>query len=214
MKKHIHRHITPWVAMVIIAGIGATFTFLIWANAHQSWGYEFVYPQLNAKVSRLLTNIETLGWKTYSDESYGFKVSHPAKYSDTVSNIVKSSILNAPGTSVGPLIFIKADTQNLKTAANNRFDRYWNYMSQAESPTNYCRKQVIEGIYGSEFRVVFCLINNKEERFAHIKGQKYDVFVDGYTSGYDKTLIDTYGTASKAMSQSEFTQILSTFSFI
>jgi hypothetical protein len=216
MKKGFNPHIkvTSWVAIVIILSIGSTFTYLIWANANESWLYETAYPSINKKISRAIINIETAGWKTYNDQGYGFSVSHPSKYSKTVSEIAPSSAINTPGTTVGPIVFVNANTPALKAAADAKFNKYWNYMEKSESPNAYCRKQVMESEQGYDIKIVFCLIANKEERYALIETNDRAIFVDGYTGGSSKIIKDTYGTPTKAISQGEFTQILSTFKFI
>ncbi len=218
-KKYInpHHHVTPWVAMIIIAAISATMGYFIWANANESWGYDYVYPEFNKKISRILTQTQTIGWKTYRDEGYGFQVSHPSKFSDTVSSVVANSILGAgqktvPGTSVGPLIFIKADSAELRKLATTKFNVYWNYASRLESPKDYCSKGVIENT-NLDIRVASCDKDGKKSNYAIIKGTNFDIFVDGATSGYNKNLLDAYGPAGN-MSQTEFTQIISTLKLI
>lgn len=216
MKKGLNPHIkiTSWVAIVIILSIGSTFTYLIWANANESWVYETVYPKINKKISRAIINIETAGWKTYTDQGYGFSVSHPSKYSQTVSEIAPTSAIGVAGTTVGPIIFVRADTTALKNLADAKFNKYWNYLEKSESPNAYCRKQVMESSQGFDIKMAFCLIGGKEERYALIEGGEVTIFVDGYSGGSSQKIKDAYGTPSKAMSQNEFTQILSTFEFI
>lgn len=214
MKKRLQHEITSWVAIVIIAAFGTFFVYFIWASANESWGYDYVYPSFNKRVNKLITQVETIGWKTYKDDGYGFEVRHPARFSPTVSNIVSSSILGSiGGTSVGPLVFIKADTANLKQIANSKFNYYWNYAGQSESPSNYCTKGAVSHT-GIEVRIASCSVGAKNTNYAHIKGKTFDVFVDGSTSGYDKKLIDTYGQAGSAVSKDEFIQIMSTFEFV
>ncbi len=215
-KKYFnpHHHITPWVAMVIIAAIGSTFVYFIWASANESWGYDYVYPEFNKKVTRFLTKTQTIGWKTYSDEGYGFQLSHPAKYSDTVSTIVTSSILGAiPGTTVGPLVFTKVSSVEMRNLANSKFNVYWNYKGRQESPKDYCDKGVIDS-KNLDIRIASCLKNGVKSNYALIKGKSFDIFVDGSTSGYNKALLDAYGKAGTAVSQTEFVQIISTLKLI
>jgi hypothetical protein len=213
-----HHKITSWVAIVIVISVGTFFTYFIWAGANESWGYDYIYPQFNEKISRLITSVETLGWKTHRDEGYGFQLRHPDKYSKTISTIATNSVLGTPGNpvagaSVGPLIFIKADTAKLRKAADAKFNFYWNFKGQYESPDEYCNKGVVQNT-NLDIRVASCLIVGKKTNYALIKGKTFDIFVDGSTSGFDKTLLDTYGPAGKAISQAELTQILSTFEFI
>jgi hypothetical protein len=187
--------------------------YFIWANANESWGYEYVYPQFNRTITKLITKSQTVGWKTYRDDGYGFTISHPAKYSGTVSTVVASSALgNYPGTSVGPLIFVKADTSQMKALAQSKFNVYWNYKSKIESPTDYCSKGIIENT-NLDIRVASCVKGNVKSNFAIINGKNIEMFVDGSTSGGNKALLDAYGNAGSAVSQTEFVQILSTFKF-
>jgi hypothetical protein len=215
MGKYINPHhkITSWVAFVIIAAIGSTCVYFIWVSANDSWGFDYVYPSFNAKVTKFLTNFETVGWLTHQDLGYGFEVRVPSKYSKTIDIVSQNSLLGVSGASIGPLVFVKAESPTMRKLASDTFNHYWNYLEKAESPTNYCRKQILEGA-DFNIKVVFCLINKKEENYAYIKGKNVDFFIDGFTSGYDKRLKDAYGMAGVTVSQTEFTQILSTFKFV
>lgn len=210
--RFLNKEITSWVAIVIIAAFGAFFVYFIWASANESWGYDYVYPSFNKRVTKLITRVETVGWKTYRDDGYGFQLRHPQKYSETVSTIVSNSILGLPGTTVGPLVFIKADTANLKQIASEKFNYYWNYKERNESPTNYCSKSIVDN-KDLSIKVVSCVVGSKKTNYALIKGTSFDIFVDGSTSGYDSKLIKKYGSAGETVSKEELVQILSTFEF-
>lgn len=216
-KFNPHHPVTSWVAIVIIAAIGSTWVYFIWASANDSWGEE-IYPQYRKTVAKVVAKIETAGWKTYRDEGYGFQVRHPVRYASTVSTIVGNSVLGTdgspvPGTTVGPLVFIKADTSEMRKIANDKFNVYWNYASHQESPSNYCTQQTIQNI-SLNIRVAACTVGTKKTNYALVKGKNFDVFVDGGTSGFDKRLTDAYGSAGATVSESELIQILSTFEFV
>jgi hypothetical protein len=217
-KINPQHKITSWVAVVIIASIGSFFVYMIWANANESWAYEYVYPQFNKRITKIITKVSTIGWKTHRDEGYGFELKHPAKYSGTIDIIAQNSILGTsaspvPGASIGPLIFIKADTSSLKNKADTKFNTFWNKKGKNESPTDYCDKGVVQNT-SLDIRVASCLSNGKKANYALIQGNTFDMFVDGSTSGFDEKLISTYGLAGNAVSKEEFVQILSTFKFI
>lgn len=217
-KINPNRKVTSWVAIVITAVIGSFFVYMIWVKANESWGHDYVYPQINRKITKLITKVETVGWKTHRDEGYGFELRHPSKYSKTISVIAQNSSLGTQanpihGASIGPLVFVKADTASLKQKAEAKFNSFWNHKGKNESPSDYCDKGIIENTK-LDIRTASCLSGDKKSNYALIKGSAFDVFVDGATSGFDKTLLDTYGGAGAQVSKEEFTQILSTFKFI
>jgi hypothetical protein len=198
-------HVTPWVALIIFTAVSATFGFFIWMNAHESWLYEDTYtkyPTVRKHVSSLVTTIETVGWKTYRDEGYGFQVRHPSKYQEGVGKIV-SSVFGVSATSVGPLTFVKAESLALRTTVNAAFESYWNNKN--------CVKKAVNT--GLDIKLAFCTISGKPANYALVKGDDFDIFVDGYTFGYDKELASLYGGAKNTMSQSEMLTILSSFKF-
>src|SRR3990167_9223846 len=70
-----HRHVTAWVALVIVAAIAATAGYLVWAKAHEAWPYDEV--DLSSPSTSLGTASDLAGWKTYRNEEYGFEVRYP-----------------------------------------------------------------------------------------------------------------------------------------
>ncbi len=217
-KFNPHHKITSWVAIVIIASIGSFFVYMIWANANESWGYDYVYPEFHKKITKLITKVETIGWKTHRDEGYGFELRHPAKYVKTINIIASNSVLGSssnpvPGASIGPLVFVKAETSAMRKLADSKFNLYWNYKGQNESPKDYCNKGVVENT-SLDIRVASCLIAGKKANYALIKGKSFDIFVDGSSSGFDQTLLTEYGSAGVEVTQAELVQILSTFKFV
>jgi hypothetical protein len=206
--------ITSWVAIVIIAAFGAFFVYFIWANANESWGYDYVYPQLQQNATKLLTSVSTVGWKTHLDEGYGFELRHPAKYSKTISEVAANSVLGTyPGATIGPLVFVKVEDTSLRQLANSKFNVYWNYKGRNESPKDYCNKGVVDNAK-LDIRVASCVKGTTKTNYALIRGGGYDIFVDGASSGYNDVLLKAYGQAGNAVSAAEFTQILSTFKFL
>ncbi len=211
-KSGWHRHhVTPWVAMVIIAAIAAMAGIVVWTQANESWVYQDVetrYPRLRKAVAEVITAVETVRWQTYRDDGYGFEIRNPAKYQKTVGKIV-GSVLGTKknpvfGASVGPLVFVKAEKTELRKAASQEFLSYWNDKS--------CIKKAINN--GLDVKLVFCTVNGAAVNYALAKGTNYDIFVDGYTGGNDQELLKAYGTPGKAVSKSEMLTILSTFKFV
>jgi len=212
-NKSGRKQVTPWVAILIITAVASFFVYFIWAGANESWASDSVYPTFNLHINKFLTSIETVNWKTHTDDGYGFTLKHPVKYSGTITEIAPNSILGIAGASIGPLVFVKLDTTALKNAGNTKFNYYWNYKGINESPKDYCTKGIIPSSK-VDIRIVFCVMGSKKSNYAYIKGPKFDMFIDGATNGYDKLLINAYGPAGTAVSQAEFIQILSTFEFL
>ena len=74
-----HRHVTAWVALVIVAAIAATAGYLVWAKAHEAWPYDNETPQtLENPSNSSLSEVE--GWQTYRNEEYGFQVRVPNEW--------------------------------------------------------------------------------------------------------------------------------------
>ena len=206
-----HHHITPWVAIVIVAAIAAMAGIVVWMKASESWVYEDIvtnYPRLRKTVSEVITAIGTVSWKTYRDDGYGFEIRHPAKYQKTIGKIVGSVLGTTKkpvsGASVGPLVFVKAEDAKLRKAADQKFLSYWSNKS--------CVKKAINN--GLDVKLVFCTVDGAAVNYGLAKGTGYDIFVDGYTGGYDEELLKTYGKPGKAVSKAEMLTILSTFKFV
>ena len=205
-----HHHVTPWAAIVIAAAIAAMAGIAVWMKASESWVYEDIgtrFPRLRKTVSEVITAIGTAGWKTYRDDGYGFQIRHPAKYQKTVGKVAGSVFGTAKNpvfaASVGPLVFVKAEDAKLRKAANQKFLSYWNNKS--------CLKKAINN--GLDVKLVFCAVGGDAVNYGLAKGTSYDIFVDGYTGGYDQELLKAYGAPGKSVSKSEMLTILSTFKF-
>src|SRR3989344_9115224 len=70
-----HHHVTGWVALVIIAAIAATVGYLVWAEAHKAWRFDFEGTWSDIKQGDFSS--ETAEWKTYRNEEYGFEFKYP-----------------------------------------------------------------------------------------------------------------------------------------
>ncbi len=210
-KGRLHYHITPWVAMVIIAALAALVAIWLWTKANDSWVYTndpTRYPKLRQSFSKVITAVGTVGWKSYRDDGYGFMLRYPAKYQKTVGSIVGSVLgtTKAPvfGTSVGPLVFVKVEQTALKNKARAKFNFYWE--------SNDCIKKSVNT--GLDIKLVFCEIEGEAINYGLVRGEEFDIFVDGYTAGYDKELLNTYGLPGKSVTPEEMLTILSTFTFL
>ena len=73
-----HRHVTAWVALVIVAAIAATAGYLVWAKAHEAWPYDNETPQtLETPKNDSNSALDMARWKTYRNEEYGFGFKYP-----------------------------------------------------------------------------------------------------------------------------------------
>lgn len=196
--------VTSWVAIIIIASIAATLGFFIWTSAHESWLYEDQstrFTIVRRGISSVVTTLETVTWKTYRDEQFKFQVRHPAKYQENIGKVV-SSPFGVSGTTVGPLVLVKADDTGLKTRLENSFNSFWNNKS--------CVKKAINK--DLDIKIALCTFSDGEANYALVKGDTSDIFVDGRVFRTNAELASLY-TDKNPMSQDEFLTILSSFKF-
>jgi hypothetical protein len=153
-------------------------------------------------------------WKTYTNDKYVFSVKYPPNLQ--AGAVSKNSVLGTyqvpmRGFHVGPLVFIVLKDAALKDQAVEYFNASYDVALhpqtggfEGEIPPISC---VIDKVGVSFIKSVSCSGEGGFARYAYIKGSDYDVFVDGYSKGYDS---QDYGNFTK---DTDYINILSTFKF-
>lgn len=169
-------------------------------------------PDPNAQIQADL-DAKTAGWKTYDNTKYSYEVKYPANLS--AGKISTNSVLGdfqnpVPGFDVGPLVFVtlKAD---LRKAGADYFNESYNLALHplAPTPDGPVVGCTIDKITNPNVQVqsVACTGEGGPARYALIKGKDYDVFVDGYSKGFDSQDNTDFAASS------DYITLLSTFKF-
>jgi hypothetical protein len=153
-------------------------------------------------------------WKTYANTKYTFQLQYPPNLSaGTVSSNSVLGTYQVPvkGFHVGPLVLIVLRDPSLKQQAM----AYFNQTSSSSSSSNTntqggqasaCTPETIQNS-NATIKSVSCTGEGGSAHYSYISGPSYDVFVDGYSKGYDTA---DYGTLNQG---SDYAAILSTFKF-
>jgi hypothetical protein len=158
----------------------------------------------------------TSGWKTYDNEKHQFTLKYPANL--TAGSISDNSVLgtfDAPvrGFHVGPLVLVVLKDATLKKDAQDLFNNLYETASNPKVvdgeavPPIECHTQNVTNTNVVSIRSVSCDGEGGPARYAYIGGKSYDVFVDGYSKGYDNA------NHGEFASTSDYGTLLSTFVF-
>jgi hypothetical protein len=153
--------------------------------------------------------------KTYSNSQYGFSFDYPKAVA--VGRVSSNSSLGTadvkvPGIFVGSYVFVVANTAQLKSDSENYYDSLAQAADNpptpeemAEGPTIFCEKAAVKNAVS--IQLVSCQGEGGPATYGLIKGPNYDIFVDGYSRGWD------YGLDLKTLSKEDLVKILETFKF-
>ncbi len=160
------------------------------------------------------TNNLTAGWQVYANSKYGYSLQYPPNLK--VGSISGNSVLGdaqnpIKGYHVGPLVLISLKGNLRKTGAdyfNESYNLALNPPAQIPGgPAVVCN---IDKINNPNIAVksVSCTGEGGPARYALIIGSDYDVFVDGYSQGFDNADNGSF------KSDTDYNNILGTFSFV
>ncbi|MEO8066033.1 MAG: hypothetical protein ABI643_04295 [Candidatus Doudnabacteria bacterium] len=156
------------------------------------------------------------GWKVYANDKHGFQLNYPPNLK--VGSISKNSVLGtfqAPvkGFHVGPLVLVVLKDPTIKQTAVDNFNGSYNEAlhpqasAGGEAPVTVCAVDKVSNPDVVSIKSVSCTGEGGAARYAYIQGQAYDVFVDGYSKGFDSA---DNGSFAK---DTDYINILSTFKF-
>ncbi len=150
-------------------------------------------------------------WPVYTNDKYSFSVSYPPSLQ--AGAVSKNSVLGTyqvpvRGFHVGPLVFVVLKDSALKQDAQDYFNASYDLAlhpqpSEPGSPSVSCKGESIT----TQIKSVSCSGEGGDAKYAYIKGTDFDVFVDGYSKGYDKQDYGSFQT------DTDYDAILSSFKF-
>ncbi|HTL39754.1 MAG TPA: hypothetical protein VL306_02995 [Methylomirabilota bacterium] len=156
---------------------------------------------------------KTADWKTYTNTKYSYEVKYPANLS--AGKISTNSVLGdfqnpVQGFDVGPLVFVSLKGDLRKTGADY-FNESYNLALHPLAPQpgvspGGCTLDKINNP-STTVQSVSCTGEGGAGRYGLIKGKNYDVFIDGYSKGFDDQDNTDFANAD------DYITLLSTFKF-
>ncbi|HEX9503573.1 MAG TPA: hypothetical protein VF974_04610 [Patescibacteria group bacterium] len=155
--------------------------------------------------------VVTTDWKVYTNDKHGFSISYPPYLK--AGSVSDNSVLGTyqvpvRGLHVGSLLLIALKDPSVKKSAVELFQGVYDAAKNpkpaigAEVAPVECKIELDT----AKIRAVSCNGEGGAARYAYITGTAYDVFVDGYSKGYDKQ-------DNGNLKDADFKTILSTFKF-
>ncbi|MEJ0021417.1 MAG: hypothetical protein WDN47_02410 [Candidatus Doudnabacteria bacterium] len=153
-------------------------------------------------------------WKVYNNAKYGFSLQYPPGVkAGTISGNSALGTAAAPikGFHVGTLVLVALKDASIQKQASDYFNQSYNlalHPQPAADPGIQGPACTADKINNPNATVssVSCTGEGGPERYAYIKGTSYDIFVDGYSQGYDKQ-------DNGKLADGDYEKILSSFSF-
>jgi len=227
MKKNLSGYSSLWIILGI-AALALLFGFLVIRKrintppAPKQDQAQQNNDQQTPQPDQMTTNpsvSDSSNWQTYVNQKHGFSVKYPLglKVGAVSSNSVLGSYqVPIKGFHVGSLVFVLLKDPEVKQQADGYFKESLDLalhpvQAAPGEPTESCKQDKISNTNSNVVSVqsVSCNGEGGPSRYAYIKGSSYDVFVDGYSSGFDAD----YGPAAKSFTDADYAAILGSFAF-
>ncbi len=154
------------------------------------------------------------GWKTYTNTKYNYVLQYPPNLkAGSISGNSSLGTFDAPvrGFDVGPLVLVTLTGDLRKEGADYFMASYaiaQNPLPPIEGGPNVeCKIDKIINP-NATIKSVTCTGEGGPARYALITGTNYDIFVDGYSKGFDES------DNGEFQSNDDYIKILSSFKFL
>jgi hypothetical protein len=158
--------------------------------------------------------VSTTNWKVYENDKHVFSLKYPSNLkAGSISDNSVLGTVDAPvrGFHVGPLVLVVLKDPTLKKEAQDYFNGVYSAATstpaQGQDVAVECKADVITNSGVVSIKSASCTGEGGPAKYAYIQGPAYDVFVDGYSKGYDNQANGEFASAS------EYVTVLSTFRF-
>lgn len=159
------------------------------------------------------TDVSADGNKIYTDKnrSYSFTYSSNVAVGAKANNsVLGTADINVPGIYVGNYVFVVADTQTLRNEAEEYFGKLADTAKNPPPvepgfPSIECKLETVEN--SVNIQLVSCTGEGGPAVYGLVKGTSYDIFVDGYSRGWDSK------ATLKTLPYDDLKKILQTFKF-
>ena len=146
-----------------------------------------------------MATIDTSQWKIYRNEKYGFKLPLPLSVTAGLpapASVLTTSEIKVEGLYVGNLVFVVGNSPDRRQVIRERVA----YLRQAaegafrndEGPGWGCNTSILTNNQ-TTIDIFDCGGEGGPAFYALIHGSRYDIFVDGYSSGFNRDLAEQAG---------------------
>jgi hypothetical protein len=152
----------------------------------------------------------TANWKTYTNEKYGFSLRYLPTFTH-VGEEVPDPL--GEGIRIGPSVFVIVKDDAKRKEAEQMFNKYYNYIKNPPLPNDneeavsVYEEEKIDNPYISVRNVRFF-----DGFFALIKGNSYDIFVDGTNRTFDFAANNFFNASDQGIGDADV-RMLSSFRF-
>ncbi len=162
----------------------------------------------------------TANWSTYTNDKHGFTVDYPPSLkagSVSDNSVLGTAQVPVRGLHVGPLVIVALEDLTLKQDALTYFNNLYASAGttaqanpsavEGDIPPIQCTIDQVSNTKVVSLKSVSCAGEGGPAKYAYISGPTYDVFIDGYSKGFDNQ------SNGSIASDTEYATILSTFTF-
>ncbi len=211
------------IIMLACAAVAVGFGFLVMSqrtsrlpSEDQTQNNNQQQQEEQKPVEEETQTVSTTGWKVYVNDKHGFNIQYPTTLK--AGSISDNSVLGTfqvpiRGYHVGPLVFVILKDAEIKKDAQELFNNVYNAAVNppsgegAEVPPVECKIDKVTNTNVVSLKAVSCNGEGGPAKYAYIQGAAYDIFVDGYSKGYDQQ------NNGEIPNIADYVTILSTFKF-